>query len=140
MKDIRIPFAAALLTMLAASTPAQTPCPMQTTLHVPENVSIGPVQDCGDLDYSVIEVGGHIDGGKCPTFLVYTPPHDIAVASTTQTYVDVLQTLPITLVTFQCTTRWFLFLPIGSNCAASKPSNVGYVQSLLARPCQVPQG
>lgn len=140
MRSSCFPFAAALLAALATSTPAQTPCPMQTTLHVPEDVKLGPNQDCGRVDYGVIEIGSRLKADTCPTFVIYTPPHDIAVAATTQTYVDVLQTLPITMVTFECRTRWLLFLPIGSNCAPSQPSNVGFVQSLIARPCQAPQG
>jgi hypothetical protein len=140
MRNFRFPIAAAVCRALATSTTAQTSCPMQTTQHVAETVSLGPTQDCGSLDYSLIEVSGRTGKGTCPTFLLYTPPHDVAVPAATMTYVDVLQTLPVTLVTFECHTRWLLFLPIGSNCAASQPHNVGFVQSMIARPCQTPQG
>lgn len=134
------PLAAALAATLATSLAAQVPCPMQTTQHVPESISNGPTQDCSGLDIEVIEVGVRLDGNECPTWMVHTPPHDIAVPSAHQTYVEVLHTLPITMTTFQCMTRWFLFIPIGTSCAASKPTNVGYVYSMLARPCLPPQG
>jgi hypothetical protein len=138
--NFRIPFAAALMAALLSSLAAQTPCPMQTTQHVPENVHTGPLQDCNGVQYPVIEVPTRLVKGTCPTFIVYTPPHEIAVPSPNQTYVDVVQTLPITMVTFECNTRWLLFLPIGTNCTPSQTSNVGYVLSLVARPCVAPQG
>lgn len=136
MRNMRFPCLTALLAVMAiTTTTAQTSCPRQTTQHVAETISRGPAQDCGGADIEIIEVGARVDAGRCPTWMVYTPPHDIAVTATTETYVEVLQTLPITMVTFECTTRWLLFLPIGSSCKASQPSTVGAVYSMLARPC-----
>lgn len=140
MRSFRIPFAAALLAAVATSATAQSTCPMQTTQHVPENISVGPMQNCSGLQVEIIEVTGRVPGGLCPTWMVYTPPHDIAVPSTLQTYVDELDTLAITMVTFECKTRWFLFVPIGTSCVATQKSNIGYVRSMIARPCQTPQG
>lgn len=138
--NFRIPFAAALVAALATSLAAQSPCPMQTTQHVPENLTTGPMQDCSGIRYPVVEVPTRLVQGSCPTFVVYTPPHEIAVPSPNQTYVEVVQTLPITMVTFECTTRWLLILPIGTNCSPSKVTNVGAVHTMVTRPCIAPQG
>jgi hypothetical protein len=108
---------------------------MQTTLHVPASLTYGPAQKCSGLDYRLADVEVQVAPGTCPTFVVYTPPHDIAVPSTNQTYVVALAQQPITMITFECATRWLLFLPIGTQCVAGKDRTVGTVQSLLARPC-----
>ncbi|MBL9076307.1 MAG: hypothetical protein JNL08_02310 [Planctomycetes bacterium] len=122
---------------LAAALPlaAQTPCPMQTTLHVPDSVVYGPQQDCGGVSYQLPDLQIQLDGGTCPTFVVYVPPHDVAVAATTLTFVEVIGHQPITMIQFECQTKWLLILPIGSECAASKPRTIGTVPQLLARPC-----
>lgn len=122
----------------AASLAAQTSCPMQTTQHVPANITFGPTQACGGISATLPDLQVRIDGGRCPTFAVYVPPHDVAVPSQHQTYVEVVSQQPITMVTFECQTSWFLILPIGSECVASKSSTIGSVLSLVARPCQRP--
>lgn len=132
----RSPVAFLCAAVCATALAAQTSCPMQTTQHVPENLSFGPTQACGGISASLPDLQVRLDGGRCPTFAVYTPPHDIAVPSAHQTYVEVVSQQPITMVTFQCQTSWFLILPIGSECVASKTSTIGSVLSLVARPCQ----
>lgn len=120
---------------IAAAAAAQDTCPMQTTQHVAGDVTYGPPQRCGGIDYQIgdVQISTMRDG--CPLFAIYVPPHDVAVASATRTQVDVVGTLPITQLTFRCDTRWFLVVPIGSSCIADKQLNVGTVQQLLSRPC-----
>lgn len=135
--EFRFPCAAALALAFAAAAaplPAQT-CPMQTTQHVPSRVTNGPVRDCGGSGLQLVDVQVRFDAGQCPTFLLYEPPHEIAVPATTQTYVEVVGQNPITMVTFECRTQWLLFLPIGTECVRSGDRNVGSVLRLVARPC-----
>ncbi|MBX3464835.1 MAG: hypothetical protein KF830_16835 [Planctomycetes bacterium] len=128
----------ALVALLAAPLAAQGNCPMQTTRHVPASTTIGPPQPCSGADYRIAEIEIRLTAGMCPSFVVYTPPHDYAVPSTQMTQVESIGAQAITMVTFRCVTRWLLFLPIGSTCEASRQMNVGAVHTLLTRPCATP--
>ena len=121
---------------LAADAAAQTTCPMQTTQNVPGDLTYGPSQSCGGIDYQIGDVHVATSRGGCPLFVIHTPPHQIAVPSPMRTFVDVVAQVPITQVTFRCETRWLLIVPIGSSCVADKQLNVGTVQQLVTRPCQ----
>lgn len=123
---------------LAAPLAAQDSCPMQTTQHVPENVTYGPPQPCGGFAYQIGNLQLSTARGSCPLFVVHTPPHEIAVPSANRTMVDVVAQVPITKITFVCDTRWFLFLPIGSACVADRIVNVASVNQMVARPCPPP--
>jgi hypothetical protein len=127
--------AASCALALAANTIAQDNCPMQTTQNVPANLTYGPSQSCGGIDYHIGELQVSTMRGSCPLFVIYTPPHQIAVPSPLRTFVDVVGQVPITKVTFRCDTRWFLILPVGSSCIADQHLNVGSVQQLVTRPC-----
>lgn len=135
MKSIHLALALAGAIPFAAPVVAQDTCPMQTTQHVPESLTYGPKQECGGFSYQIgdLQIGSPRDA--CPLFLVYVPPHDIAVPSQQRTFVEVVGQVPITQVTFRCAREWFLFLPVGSTCVADQKLNVGSVLQLLARPC-----
>ncbi len=133
--NFRFLFALSCALAFAATSTAQDSCPMQTTQHVPADLTYGPDQHCGGINYSLGDVQISTIRGSCPLFVVYTPPHDIVVPSPLRTMVDTAAQLPITKVTFRCVKEWFLFLPIGSVCVADKQLNVGVVHLLLTRPC-----
>jgi hypothetical protein len=137
--NFRFPFATTFAMLLATSLAAQVACPMQTTQHVPENLAIGPLQTCDGLSYEIIDGPGKRVVGTCPTFVVYTPPHEIAVPSANLTYVEVTGQLPITKMVFECTTRWLLILPIGTNCEAGPTQTLGFVRTMVTKPCAVPE-
>lgn len=118
-----------------APAPAQDSCPMQTTKHVPMDLQYGPAQDCDGFTLQVDDIRLDTGRGKCPLFVVITPPHNMVVASTNRTQVQPGAQLPITKTTFVCTTRWLLFLPIGSQCVADKHFTAGYVQDWTAVAC-----
>ena len=133
--SFRFAFAVTLAAALATSLAAQDNCPRQTTQHVPEDLTYGPLQRCGGIDYRIGDVQIATIRDACPLFVVYTPPHDVVVPSPLRTQVDIVAQQPITKVTFRCETQWFLFLPIGSYCLADQKINVGVVPLLLTRPC-----
>ena len=110
-------------------------CPREKARHVPLDVFYGPTQDCGGFTYSVggVQIGGHKKG--CPLFIIVTPPHDVAEATTLETKVQVTGIIPITMVTFACVTDWLIFIPVGSTCTLDRTAAVGTVQSLITVPC-----
>ncbi|HZN40537.1 MAG TPA: hypothetical protein VFD82_17160 [Planctomycetota bacterium] len=112
-----------------------SPCPMEKTKHVPLDVFYGPSQDCGGFTYSVggVTIGANRKG--CPLFIIVTPPHEIAEPSSQETKVQVTANLPISMVTFTCTTDWILIIPIGSSCTLDRSVNLGTVQSMITVPC-----
>ncbi len=128
---------ASVLSFLLCIAPAaaQDDCPMQTTQHVNENVTYGPPQTCGGFTYTFGNLQLSTLRDACPLFVVYTPPHDLAVPSPNRTMVDVAAQMPITKVTFRCVTEWLLVLPIGSTCIADRTFVVGQVPQLVTRPC-----
>lgn len=126
--------AAFLLTPLVAQA-----CPREKAESRPATIQNGPPGNCSGLEY---EVGGIRVATKavvCPTFAIFTPPHDVATASTMDTYAHVTTSLPITLIKFECERDYFLVIPLGLKCVAGETKNVGFVRLMETRPCPVAQ-
>lgn len=126
--------AAFLLTSLVAQD-----CPREKAESRPATIHNGPPGNCSGLEY---EVGGIRVATKavvCPTFVIFTPPHDVAAASTKETYAHVTASLPITLIKFECEREYFLVIPLGLKCVAGDTKNVGFVRLMETRPCPVAQ-
>ena len=126
--------AAFLLTSLVAQD-----CPRERVESRPATIQNGPPGNCSGLEY---EVGGIRVATKavvCPTFVIFTPPHDVAVASTKNTYVHETASLPITFIKFECVREYFLVIPLGLKCEAGETKNVGFVRLMETRPCPVAQ-
>ena len=122
--------------LLAVPMLAQaSPCPMEKAKHVPLDVFYGPSQNCGGFTYTVggVQIGANQKG--CPLFIIVTPPHDIAEPSLLETKVQVTGTSPISMVSFTCSTDWFLIIPVGSSCQLDRSVVLGTVQSLITVPC-----
>lgn len=132
MRSIAAILSAALF---GSSLAAQGDCPMERTENVPANIATGPAQGCGGLDYDLGGVRVATVQNNCPLFVIYTPPHQIAVESKHRTQVASVALSPITKVVFRCQTRWFLIFPVGSTCAFAHQLNVGSVQLLVTQPC-----
>ena len=128
--------AATFAGLLAVPMLAQaSPCPMEKAKHVPLDVRYGPSQNCGGFTYTIggVQIGANQKG--CPLFIIVTPPHEIAEPSSLETKVQVTGTSPISMVTFTCTTDWFLIIPVGSSCTLDRSVNIGAVQNLITVPC-----
>ncbi|MBZ0150126.1 MAG: hypothetical protein K8J09_01240 [Planctomycetes bacterium] len=126
-----------LFTAVFAVGAAAQNCPKERTLDVPASVTFGPVQNCGDINYRLPGISLSTVPNGCPMFLIYTPPHQVAVPSDNLTQVVSTSTSAITLATFRCQTRWLIIIPIGSNCVLDQQKNVGVVQTLVTAPCQL---
>lgn len=127
--------AASLAALCSLPLAAQTECPRQQAQPVPADLQYGPTQRCGSIDY---QFGGlTVSAGKdgCPLFVIYTPPHDIAVPSEQRTQVVSTALQPITKSFFDCKQDWFLFIPVGTSCAFRGQFNVGTVQLLVTTSC-----
>ncbi len=114
---------------------AQGSCPQQTTEHVPGSVQNGPPTECTGIDYKLAGVTISTTESACPTFAIYTPPHEIARPNNAETKVQVVGHSPITLITFRCDRSYLLFIPLSSSCAVAGTSTVGTVMRLITVPC-----
>ncbi|HEX5050520.1 MAG TPA: hypothetical protein VFZ65_01995 [Planctomycetota bacterium] len=124
-----------LVAMLGVG-PASAQCPNERTQAVPADLEIGAAQDCGGFQYRIAGVQVNSSDGGCPVFVIYTPPHEIAVASSEGTKVEPTGApSPITMASFKCQTNWFLFVPIGSSCVLDRVVNLGFVPHLHTVPC-----
>lgn len=126
--------AAFLLTSLVAQD-----CPREKAESRPATIQNGPPGNCSGLEY---EVGGIRVATKnvvCPTFAIFTPPHDVAAASTKATYAHVTGSLPITMIKFKCEREYFILIPLGLACVAGETQNVGIVRLMETRSCPVAQ-
>jgi hypothetical protein len=127
-----------LVAALCAPLAAQDTCPHQQAQSVPQDVTYGPDQDCGGVNYRVGEFQLSSRLGTCPLFVLITPPHDQVVPSPLHTRVEVIAQQPITLSVFECSKTYLLFFTIDSTCAQSQQSNIGVVPTLLTVPCDGP--
>ncbi|MBL8723082.1 MAG: hypothetical protein JNK49_03510 [Planctomycetes bacterium] len=128
-------FAATLAWFATPALRAQDTCPRQTTEARASTLVNGPASQCKGID---LRIGGVVVGtsnAACPTFVVYTPAHEVAVPATTRTQVGVVSSEPVLLITFACKQDWFLFIPIGSSCVLENVRNSGVVHHLVAKPC-----
>ncbi|MFO1031758.1 MAG: hypothetical protein U1F60_11810 [Planctomycetota bacterium] len=126
--------AAFFLTSLVAQD-----CPREKAESRPAAIHNGPPGNCSGIEY---EVGGIRLTSKtvaCPTFVVFIPPHDHAVASDKDTYAHVTGTLPITMIKFECQREYLIIIPLGLQCVAGATQSIGYVRLIETRPCPVAQ-
>jgi hypothetical protein len=124
-----------LAAVFSFSLVAQDNCPFERTAHLEAELKLGPAQGCGGVSYQVGGVSVSTVRDGCPLFSIYTPPHDIAVRSTSRTMIQCLSLQPITKVIFSCAQDWFLIFPIGSSCSFVQQLNVGTVPVLVSQPC-----
>ncbi len=123
---------------LLASVVAQD-CPREKAESRPASSHNGPPGNCSGIEY---EVGGIRVSSKtvaCPTFVIFTPPHDVAAASNKETYAHVTASLPITMIKFECEREYLIIIPLGLKCVAGATQNVGFVRLMETRPCPVAQ-
>jgi hypothetical protein len=121
----------------APAARAQDNCPMQTTESQPDHLLTGPMSNCKGIDLRIGSLVVSTPQNTCPTFVVYTPAHETAIASKNRTMVDVLSSHAVLLLRFDCQQDWFLIFPIGSSCVLESTRNIGMVHRMVARPCAV---
>ena len=130
----RFTMAALAAVLFPLSLLAQS-CPREMTQHVPANIAYGPLTACTGIDYKFGGVAISTTQSGCPTFAVYTPPHEIAVSTTAETKVNVAAQVPITLITFSCDRSYLIFIPLSSSCIVSSTASIGTVLRLITVPC-----
>jgi hypothetical protein len=134
--SLQLRAATTIAAVLAMPLSAQETCPNERTDHVAAQVTIGPLQSCGGFNYQIggVQVGTPQNG--CPLFVIYTPPHEVAVTTKAETKVTATgKASPITMVSFVCSTDWFLFIPTGSTCSLDRTVNIGSVERLVTVAC-----
>jgi hypothetical protein len=126
--------AAAAACSFALPAAAQS-CPRERAQGVPLDVTYGPPQGCGSVTYAF--AGVTLTGTKpdCPLFIVFTPAHDIAAPTSSETMVEVTSTVPVTVHYFRCDTDWLIVIPIGSSCVFQNMATLGARNLLRTIPC-----
>ncbi len=122
--------------LLLAHLPAQDPCPNQGVQRVESKISYGPVRKCGDG--IILQQGGvtvRNNGGACPTFAIYEPPHDKPTPKQGFYTVDA-GTVPVLMLEFECSNRYLLFfIPVGSSCEITRRANLAGIQNYREVSC-----
>lgn len=112
-------------------------CPGQIAVEKPTHAAFGPNLGCGG---SSVEVGGvriHDPIRNCPAFAVIVPAHAATKASKgSGTFTRPSSTVQITRIDFECRTRFFFFIPIGSRCAFRGSSVVSTLTSYKQIACR----
>lgn len=116
------------------SLPAQG-CPQQTTENVAASLTYGPQTECTGIDYKLGNVVISTTRSGCPTFAIYVPEHEIAVATNADTKVQVAGQSPITLIAFRCDKSYLIFIPLSSTCVVASTSTMGTVLRLITVSC-----
>ena len=110
-------------------------CPREMTQHVPAHIDYGPMTACSGIDYKLGNVVISTAQSGCPTFAVYTPPHEIAASTTAETKVSVAAQVPITLITFTCDRSYLIFIPLSSSCIVASTTSIGTLLRLVTVSC-----
>jgi hypothetical protein len=113
---------------------AQGDCPREKTQSVAQDIAYGPSVNCGGLSYSLGGVTLSTTTG-CPLFVLITPAHETAVATTALTQVKHVGTDAVRIFFFSCRTSYLLFIPISSTCVFDNAANAGTVLRLTTVSC-----
>lgn len=128
----------AAIAALGLATPALLECPDDIVRHEKARITYGRDIDCGTLSFQHqgIRLGGPNIG--CPAFVLVIPPRDMPSKSPgSQTYVIPAGNVAVTLLTFSCSTEWFLFIPLSSSCVLNESKVVGQLITYQQLPCDI---
>ena len=131
-----LPIALLTAVLLQGATSAQDNCPQESAQAQPSTIQTGPPGACTGTDYQLAGVQITTAVVPCPTFCIYTPPHDIVVASTKRVRIETAALNPITLIRFRCDRSYFLIIPLGLQCVIDGTVVIGQVRSLTTVPCK----
>jgi len=120
---------------LCLSAVAQSTCPRERTKVVAADTTFGPPQNCPGAGFQLGGVQLQFPANTCPLHLIYTPAHEIAQPSESETMVRLVAQDPITMVTFRCERSYLIIIPWGSTCVVDRVFNVGMVMRLTTIPC-----
>jgi hypothetical protein len=118
-----------LATLLASSglaAPTAFGCSDEVVQRLPADVVYGHDLGCGTIQVNLngVTVGGAKVG--CPAFALITPPRDVPRSQKgSGTLTRPVGNVSVTLMTFECSTDWFLIIPVGSSCSVKGSSVVG---------------
>jgi hypothetical protein len=127
--------ALALAALFHATMVAQDNCPKEQAQRIDASSQYGISNTCAGIHYQIGDVQITTPSTGCPSHVLYTPAHSIAVPSRGRTQVRAVAQDPVTLVTFHCVRDWLLFIPIGSQCVVKSTQSVGTVLQLVTEPC-----
>ena len=119
---------------LSLSAIAQTNCPRERAVAVPQRVEYGPAVTCPGLTYRMPGLTLQTATG-CPLFVTVTPAHERVERSAELTKVDVVGRDPVQVFFFRCHTTYLLFIPLSSYCAYDTTVNAGTVLRLTTVGC-----
>lgn len=125
----------AALALAAAAIPAQSSCPKEKAVTVPQHTVFGPLATCAGLSYSTGGLQVTTATG-CPLFVMITPDHEVSQPSKQETMVVANGVTPGKLIYFACRTTYLIFIPIGSSCEYLRDVNFGAFQRLTTAPCR----
>ena len=96
----------------------------------------GPEVPCGGIEVD-LPSGVRLSGkGKCPTWVKITPKHSEAQHQPgSGTYVEQVSQAAVKVYVWECGTRWFLFLPVGTRCRLVKEETVSMLPIYTTRSC-----
>ena len=118
------------------------PCPDQVIKTVDPSIAPEQLQSCGSnatVTLGGISVSTAVD--LCPLLVIVRPGHDTTVSRPgSETFTRPVKNVPIRLINFECQTRWFLFIPISSDCVSVLWTNAGVVTHYQQFPCFEQEG
>ncbi len=135
-------FAAAILAA-SSSGAAQTSCPDMIANEIPASSYWSGARPCGTgLLFNVDGLTVNNPIKNCPFMVVTTPTHHTATPSPgSGTYTERIGPAEEIVITLECRTSWFLFLPIGSRCVEASRNTSATLETLRTLRCpQAPQG
>ena len=97
-----LPIALLTAALLHGATAAQDHCPQQSSQAQAASIQTGPPGACAGTNYELAGVQITTALVPCPTFCIYTPPHDLVVASTKKVRITTAALNPITMIKFRC--------------------------------------
>lgn len=131
-----LPIALLTAALLHGATAAQDHCPQQSSQAQAASIQTGPPGACAGTNYELAGVQITTALVPCPTFCIYTPPHDLVVASTKKVRITTAALNPITMIKFRCDRSYFLIIPLGLACVVDNTATIGQVRSLTTVPCE----
>jgi hypothetical protein len=122
---------------LALAGVAQSDCPNQMAVAVPQNITYGASVTCAGLSWSV--GGVSISSGTgCPLFVMITPAHETAAPSSKETKVKLVGMDPVRVFFFTCRSSYLIFIPLSSRCEFEREATAGSVMRLVTVGCNEP--
>ncbi|MCA8958486.1 MAG: hypothetical protein KDC87_20585 [Planctomycetes bacterium] len=123
--------------LCVAAIPCAETCPDEGVRPVPATDVAYHVTTCGTgIEVNSGPIRASVKAGACPAYSIATPAHNERMAKKGY-FTKRVGTLGVKLITYQCNSRWFLFIPIGSHCQVKSAVNHGEVPDIAQIPCSI---